>query len=137
MEWFAVGHELVLNVDFRLLPDVVRATWFDCMCLASRNRSRGFLPSIREMAFYLRMDEATMAEHIGVLEERGWIDYVDGHEDRHMRSWEEFQAIARAQIERMSGAQRQRSYRERKRRERQLGVVDGTKDSCEKGRLVA
>jgi len=131
MKWFAVWHKVVRKAEFRALPAPIRAAWLDCLCFASENELRGFLPSVKQMAFELHEDEATLADYIRILEEGEWIDYVEGYDQRHIHNWEKWQAVAKKQTE----AHRQKTYRARK-KAGQIHLADGNQDEEDDGEQI-
>lgn len=74
--WFRMYSDVLDDPKVQKLPLALFKTWVNLLCLASRHD--GMLPDIEDIAFSLRIDEATCADFINDLVERGLLDAGDG-----------------------------------------------------------
>lgn len=131
--YFSVKHATALMAEFRELPDEVRATWLDLMCLASMEDGTfgdwGYLPSIKQIALTLQLPLQEAERRVAILEGGGWIDNTDGQ--RYMHDWHEHQGAAESKM-RSGAADRQKQYRERK-KTGQINLAEALEDEAESG----
>lgn len=102
--WFRLYDTVLDDPKVQRLPDHIFKTWINLLCLASKGE--GFLPSISDMAFSLRLDEMEMRNRLTFLIDHGLID---GHEQRP-HNWDGRQFKSDRDI---SALDRQRRKRER------------------------
>lgn len=107
------------------LPADVFRVWVLCLCAAKD--LDGSLPCIRDLAFDLRCDEATLAAQIKHLISSNLIDEDGGKMVMH--DWSEHQYE--------TAAERMRNSRERKKTERYMNGATSAQHSCNGGATVA
>jgi hypothetical protein len=103
MEWFRFYESTLDNVKAQALPGELFKGWVNLLCLA--NSGNGVLPSLRVIAFRLRLSEEDSKALLQRLVEEQLIDVRDGYLEMH--DWAEFQRISD------TSAERTRRYRER------------------------
>lgn len=77
MNWFRFYSGALDDPKVQRLPAETFRGWVNLMCLANESEPRGFLPSIEDIAFRLRMDEPSAGTLISTLIERGLLDCDD------------------------------------------------------------
>lgn len=73
--WFRMYTDVLDDPKVQKLPPPLFKTWVNLLCLAGRND--GVLPSIEDIAFALRMDEATCTQQMDELVSRTLLDAGD------------------------------------------------------------
>jgi hypothetical protein len=106
--WFRVHDDLVDDPKIQLLSGEMVKALLNLWCLASQNG--GVLPSMKDMAFKLRMKPQQVAVVIAELSEAGLIDRVDDLFLPH--NWEKRQYKSDTDV---TAAERSRRYREKHR----------------------
>jgi hypothetical protein len=106
--WFRVHDDLVDDPKIQLLSGEMVKALLNLWCLASQNG--GVLPSMKDMAFKLRMKPQQVAVVIAELSEAGLIDRVDDLFLPH--NWEKRQYKSDTDA---TAAERSRRYREKHR----------------------
>ena len=104
MSWFRVHDELLDDPKVQRLPGDLFKALLNLWCLASRHD--GFLPSISDVAFALRITDKRAAETIEELSAVGLIDELDGRFTPH--NWSKRQYKTDVSTERV------KQFRERK-----------------------
>jgi len=112
--WFRAYDEALDDPKIQRLSDALFKTWFNLLCLASRNN--GALPEVSEIAFALRLSEKDAGKRIGELIESGLIDR-DG-ETLRPHNWNHRQFSSDVSNERVK--------RHRERKKTATGNVDVT-----------
>jgi len=113
MKWLRLYTEVLHDPKVqRLHPSLFKA-WINLLCIANRDRDRGSLPPVEDIAFALRVKPAEAEKVILQLEEKGLLDRAnDGTLRPH--NWSERQRNSDV------GATRQQRYREKKKRENNI-----------------
>ena len=78
MNWLRLYHDVLDDPKVQRLDPGVFRIWINLLCLASRSEPRGTLPEPGDIAFALRVDEATARAALDVLLERGLVEVTDG-----------------------------------------------------------
>jgi len=79
--WFRMYDETLDDAKVQRLPDPLFRAWVNLLCLASKGG--GTLPSIGDIAFALRKDEAWIESALTEFKARGLIDECDGEISPH------------------------------------------------------
>ena len=95
--WFRFYGETVDDPKAQRLPPTLFKSWVNLLCIASQNG--GSLPSLEDIAFKLRLDEATAQEHIDELIRAGLIDDAAGVLEPH--NWNGRQYVSDNSTERV------------------------------------
>ena len=90
MDWFRFHHKTLYAIKVQVLPIETRWRWVECLCLASENVSRGYLPPVRQIAFAMRVSELEAQAAVDALIAAGLID-VEEPGKYWMHDWEEYQ----------------------------------------------
>ena len=88
MDWFRFYHGVVSDPKIQILPQNLRWRWVECLCLASMNSDRGFLPCIEHVAFHMKVETQEAVEIVGDLVKAGLIDKTKGSNKLRMHKWE-------------------------------------------------
>jgi hypothetical protein len=73
MQWFRLYDDLVFNAKAQSLPPRLFKHWINLLCLASKNKPRGTLPSVERIAFALRMHPSRVSVVLQSLFKRGFM----------------------------------------------------------------
>lgn len=102
--WFRFYDTALDDPKVQRLPAALFKTWVNLLCVASRNDGR--LP-VADLAFSLRLDDDTCAEHVARLKDAGLIDEADGELSPHNWNGRQFTSD--------SSAERVKKHRDKKR----------------------
>ena len=131
--WCRLYDDVVDNIKVQALPSHAFKAWVNLLCIASRERSNGALPSLQGLAFRLRL---TMQQTEDVLSELVSaklvvVGMVGGRQIYRLHDWELHQPRSERSRDRM------RKLRAKRRREAGDGSVtgcdasrDGLGDGC-------
>lgn len=89
MKWFRFYSAALDDPKVQRLPGDLFKAWVNLLCLANDSEARGTLPSLPDIAFRLRLDEAAAAVIVAELQARGLIDTDDDLMRPH--NWDERQ----------------------------------------------
>ncbi len=106
MKWFRFYSEVIHDPKIQTLSSALRWTWLSCLCLANENEPRGTLPSLKEIAYALRIPQSKAQEHLRLLIDANLIN-VDDSGMMRPHNWEGRQHKSD------DVAQRVRQFRER------------------------
>lgn len=107
MRWFRFYTEVLHDPKIQRLSPFLFKCWVNILCIANRDRDRGTLPSVTDVAFALRVKPAEANKILEQLETKGLLDRdADGVLAPH--NWSERQRESDA------SATRQQRYREKK-----------------------
>src|SRR5512139_3757277 len=95
--WFRFYDDAVNDPKVQRLEPRLFKAWVNLLCLAARND--GWLPSIEDVSFSLRMSEDDIGDIVNALISCGLIDEFDGRFSPH--NWEERQYKSDSSAERM------------------------------------
>lgn len=110
MKWFRFYTEVLHDPKVQRLPAALFKSWVNLLCIANKDRDRGMLPSVEDIAFALRVKPCEAEKILYQLKERGLLDRAqDGTLSPH--NWTERQRNSD------DGATRQQRYREKNKRE--------------------
>lgn len=76
MQWFRFYDEVVDDPKAQQLPPVLFKHWINLLCIANKERERGTLPCVRDIAFRLRLTEAKTRAILEELTALGLLDKV-------------------------------------------------------------
>lgn len=91
MDWFRFYHDVLEDPKVQRLDPVLFKAWVNLLCLASKQRDRGSLPSIEDIAFAIRVDESAAREIVEALSQHELIDDDDG--DLRIHNWDGRQLV--------------------------------------------
>jgi hypothetical protein len=107
--WFRLYEDVVNDPKLQRLPAKLFKNLINLWCISSAND--GLLPSIKDIAFKLRLTEAKVQEVIDKLRAAGLIDETDEGLQPHNWNGRQF----KTDVEDPTAAERMRRYRDRKR----------------------
>jgi hypothetical protein len=105
MNWFRFYHEALDDPKVQRLPGDTYKAWVNLLCLASRSGKRGYLPSVEDIGFALRISTDAAQALVDDLSGRGLID--DTPDGLMPHNWPERQKRSDTSAERVA------RYRER------------------------
>lgn len=106
--WFRMDDDVVNDPKVQALPADLFRAWVNVLCVASKNG--GKLPTLRDVAFTLRLSEAKAIEILTKLERAGLLDKTDDSFVPH--NWDKRQFKSDGDN---TNADRQKRYRDRAR----------------------
>jgi hypothetical protein len=105
--WFRVYDEALDDPRLQRLPASLFRTWFNVLCVASRNG--GVLPEITDLAWMLRTRPGALSRRLDALKAAGLLEETDGR--LRPVEWEKRQFVERPADP--TAAERMRRFRER------------------------
>ena len=107
--WFMVyGRRLLRDINFMQLEPYVRDFLLLCWCVGSQDN--GFLPPLKEMAFWIRRDEEEVEDLIEILLKKGWLICVDFEEYEDIQNEQE-EIIQENRIQKARDASGKKSFK--------------------------
>jgi hypothetical protein len=95
MQWFRTYTRILNDPVIQRLPGEVFKTWINLRCMAGDATPRGFLPTLPDIAFILRIDADQCTVQVAALESAGLVDRQPrpdtGELALHITGWEEEQ----------------------------------------------
>lgn len=76
MKWFRFYHEALDDPKVQLLPPPMFKHWVNILCLASKQKKRGILPALPDIAFALRLSEPETVQVVDNLRGRELLDLL-------------------------------------------------------------
>ncbi len=89
MKWLRLYDELLDDPKVQRLNPALFRDYINLLCLANRQRVRGTLPPVPDLAFAIRTGEETAASAVAMLVIAGLIDDIDGGYQIH--GWDDAQ----------------------------------------------
>lgn len=111
--WLKLYHEMIDDPKIARLPDSSYRRFIECLLLAGELDEDGFLPSVEDMAWRLRLNETSLAQDLSRLSLAGMVELKqddDNTERWFVTNFSKRQAPSDA-------AERMREYRKRKKKE--------------------
>lgn len=90
MAWWRAYDEALDDPKIQRLDGETFKTWFNILCLAKRND--GYLPSVSDIAFALRLPEKIATQRVETLRKAGLLDGEDGTLRPHNWDGRQFQS---------------------------------------------
>lgn len=95
MQWFREYTRILNDPVIQRLPGEIFKCWINLRCMAGDATPRGFLPTLTDIAFILRIDEGLCTVQVAALESAGLVDTQPrpdtGELCLHIAGWEEEQ----------------------------------------------
>jgi hypothetical protein len=117
MRWWRAYEEAATDPKLQLLPAELFRTWFNLMCIASKNG--GELPALAHLSYTLQMKPEKAAQALAQLHKVGLLDKTDTGFAPHNWNGRQYKSDATDE----TAAERMRRYRERRRNNRNGDVT--------------
>jgi hypothetical protein len=100
VKWLRLYSEVLDDPKIQRLPVDLRWRWIELLCLANSSEPRGYLPSVIDISFRLRLPEAKTADVLKGLIAAGLLEGPMDHLRPH--SWDQRQPVSDNAAERMN-----------------------------------
>lgn len=98
MAWLRLYDDIIDKPKVMMLEPPVFKTWVLCLCVSKA--TEGVLPSLKQVAFQLRISESMLDNHIAQLVKNRLIDEIDGGYKMH--GWDKRQFTSDTSTERVN-----------------------------------
>lgn len=112
--WIKLWIEILHDTKMALLPDRLWRRGVECFCMAGERGDDGFLPTLEEMAWILRLQPEILESELVELQNSGILNVIDGR--WVVVNFEERQRPR-------TSAERSRQYRKREGRKQYQGTL--------------
>ncbi len=102
MTWFRMYHDVINDPKVHRLTIARRWRWVEVLCIASKAKERGRLPSLENIAFHMRIKTSEAESIISDLIRYGLVDELPDGKGLRVHNWDEYQKVSDTSAQRVA-----------------------------------